>query len=125
MAPIFQSLAAAALVVAAGAASAAPLEAIPYDDTTYPSAEVTWFSGTTVGGPGIEHDDGTYPEQVVLGGGAAPAFAPVVAHDDATYPEDSRLMVEVGVPSSVERAADALATGTAAPAEGGEGSRSW
>lgn len=121
MTPLSRSLAAAAVVVAAGAASAAPVEASRYDDTTYPDVEVTWFSGATAGGPGIEHDDGTYPEKVVLGGGAAPAFAPVVDHDDATYPEDSRLMVQVGAPS-VELAPDALATGTATPAEGGESS---
>jgi len=122
MTTLFQYLAAAALLLASGAASAVPLEAIPGDDTVYPNAEVTWFSGTTSGGAGLEHDDVTYPEKVVLGGGPAPAFTPL-AHDDSIYPEDARLMVQVGSPS-VELAPDALAAGTAAPAGSGAGSGS-
>jgi hypothetical protein len=120
MKPLSRSLAAVSILVVAGAASATPVEASRYDDTTYPDLEVTWFSGTTAGGSGAEHDDAFYPEQLELDGGAAPAFAAASAHDDTSYPEDSRLLVQVGTPAP-EAAADARQAVAQAPRVGGSG----
>ena len=96
MTKLFRNLAVASLLLGAGAASAMPIEASRYDDTTYPDLDVTWFSGTTAGGAGLEHDDAVYPEKLELWGGAAPAFAPVSPHDDVVYPEELGLVAQVG-----------------------------
>ena len=114
MTTLFQSISAAALLLAASGVHAAPFQVSPYDDTTYADLEVTWFSGTTAGGPGIEHDDAIYPEKLVISGAATPAFSPVNRYDDVTYP-DAPLIAQVGVPST-----QVAAGGFAALSPGGD-----
>lgn len=118
MTTLFQSISAAALLLAASGAHAAPFQVSRYDDTTY-ADEVTGFSGTTAGGPGIEHDDAIYPEKLVISGAATPAFSPVTRYDDVTYP-DAPLIAQVGVPSTQVAAGGfaALSPGHTAGVEG-------
>jgi hypothetical protein len=120
MTTLFQSITAATFLLAAGGAHA--MQVSPYDDTTYADVEVTWFSGTTAGGPGLEHDDAIYPEKMEISGDATPAFSPAIRFDDVTYP-DSPILAQVGVPSS-QAEAGALASPTPGNTAGDEGSGS-
>ena len=88
MTTLSQLAAAAALILAASSAHAAPVQATRYDDTTYPDVEIALAAGVTPGGPGIAHDDVTYPEQLQGAGDGAVAVA-ATRYDDVTYPTPS------------------------------------